>query len=256
MRYFAKLSYNGKNYCGWQRQPDAPSVQETLEKSFSTILRTAVEIVGCGRTDTGVHARQYFLHFDIDTALLPSFLLRINKYLPPDIAIKKIFEVEDKLHARFDANFRAYEYHIDFHKNPFETDTVFHFPFAKDLDFDKMQTAAKLLMEFESFYPFCKSKTDVKTMDCKLYRSEWEYQEDRERLIFYIAANRFLRGMVRLIVGMCLNVGLGKVKMEDVEKALQHQERLKKSWSVPPHGLFLTEIKYSGLTSNGAVVST
>lgn len=251
MRYFAELAYNGTNYNGWQRQPNAPSVQETIEKAFSLILRTPIEIMGCGRTDTGVHASQFFIHFDLEAIpkgfekdFQKTFLNRVNKYLPKDIAIFRIFEVKENAHVRFDAYYRAYEYHLIFDKNPFLPDTAFCFPRGKKIDFDKMQAAAKLLLSYEEFFTFCKTNSDAKTMLCDLKRSEWVWEKEGKHLVFHIAANRFLRGMVRLIVGMCINVGLGKIPLSEVKEALDQQKRLSKSYSVPPNGLFLTEVRY------------
>jgi len=244
MRYFAELAYKGTNYNGWQRQPNASSVQQTIEEAFSRILGTEIVITGCGRTDTGVHASQYFIHYDFDGEYPKGFLKRINKYLPTDIAIKNIEEVEGEMHARFGANYRSYEYHVVFQKDPFLTDSAFYFPFGKKVDFEKMQSAAKLLLKYDSFFPFCKTNSDAKTMLCDLKRSEWVWKKEGEHLVFHIAANRFLRGMVRLIVGMCLNVAVGKVTLEQLKEAMDNQTRLKKSYSVPPNGLFLNEVRY------------
>jgi tRNA pseudouridine38-40 synthase len=244
MRYFSELAYNGTNYNGWQKQPNAPSVQETIEDAFSTILSADIEVVGCGRTDTGVHASQYFMHFDFEGKFPKAFLNRVNKLLPADIAIRRIFEVKENTHARFDATLRSYEYRLVFEKNPFETHTAWHFPFGEKLDLKKMHEAARFLLDYEEFSPFCKTHTDVKTMRCRLTRSEWQLHNSEKRMIYHISSDRFLRGMVRLIVGMCLNVGLGKINLEDVRQAMDEQKPLKKSWSVPPHGLFLTEVKY------------
>jgi tRNA pseudouridine38-40 synthase len=244
MRYFSELAYNGTNYNGWQRQPNAPSVQQTIEEALATILNTAIEVVGCGRTDTGVHASQYFLHFDFEGKFPKEFLRRLNKLLPPDVAFRSIYEVAADAHARFDATRRSYEYHIVLDKSPFLTDTAWHFPFFEKLDLEKTQAAAALLLNYGAFQPFCKSNTDVHTMECTLFRSEWVFDAAASRLVFHISANRFLRGMVRLIVGMCLNVGLGKVELDEVRHALDQQVLLKKSWSVPPEGLFLTEVRY------------
>ncbi len=244
MRYFIELAYNGANYYGWQRQPREVSVQSTLEDAFSTILGTPTAIHGCGRTDTGVHARQYFAHFDFTDPLPKSFTQRLNKFLPPDIAIYRIFEVAPEAHARFDAHHRAYEYLIDFRKNPFGLQTSYYFPFAHQLDFNLMQQAGKLLMQYDEFFPFCKTNTDVKTMQCDLRRAEWVLDEERQQLVFHIAANRFLRGMVRLIVGMSLNVGLQKTSLKEVREAMDQQTRLKRSLSVPPQGLYLKDIRY------------
>ena len=243
MRYFAKLSYQGTKYSGWQRQPKVMTVQEKIEDAIATVLRTDVPVVGCGRTDAGVHALQYVLHFDSDEVLPEDFLFRLNRILPKDIAVQKVMEVKEGAHARFDASHRAYEYHVGPSKNPFTTNTAFFYPFYHKLDRDKMQTVATLLSEQTAFFPFCKSNTDVKTMDCSIFRSEWIFKEDE--MIYEVAANRFLRGMIRLIVGMSLNVGLGKLSIAEVEEALIKQERLRKSYSVPPQGLFLKDILYS-----------
>lgn len=244
MRYFVELAYNGTNYFGWQKQPQQISVQETIEKAFSTILRVPIAVTGCGRTDTGVHAKQYFLHFEFEAAFPKAFLSRINKVLPKDISIFRIFPVAADAHARFDAYHRAYEYHLSFVKNPFQQDTCYLYPYPQRPDMEKMQAAAQLLLEYQDFFPFCKSNTDVKTMVCDLKRAEWVMNADGKGMVFHIAANRFLRGMVRLIVGMTINVGLGKVNLEAVQEAMQQQTRLKKSWSVPPQGLFLKDILY------------
>lgn len=243
MRYFTELAYNGFHYSGWQIQPNSVSVQERIQGAFSTILGTEIEFVGCGRTDAGVHASQYFAHFDFDGTFPKSFLQRVNKLLPEEIVIYKIFEVKPDAHVRFDAFQRSYEYHLTFVKNPFQTQTTYFYPFAQKPDFDKMQAAAQLLLHYPAFQPFCKSNHDAKTLHCDLTRSEWQQLEEN-KLVFHITSNRFLRGMVRLIVGMCLNVGLEKVSLEEVKIALEQQILLKKSWSVPPEGLFLTEVKY------------
>lgn len=244
MRYFAELAYQGTSYHGWQNQPDKTSIQQTLEQAFSTILGTAIEVVGCGRTDAGVHARQYYIHFDYTGVFPREFLRRLNKFLPNDIAVFRIFEVGPEAHARFDASHRAYEYHIDFVKNPFHIDTAYFYPFAARPDAAKMEQAAKLLLDYEHFFTFCKAHTDAKTMRCDLRRAEWEGSPEEGSMVFHIASDRFLRGMVRLIVGMCLNVGTGKVALEEVRQAMEQQQWLKKSWSAPPEGLYLTDIRY------------
>jgi len=243
MKYFAELAYRGANYVGWQKQPNGRSVQETLEDAFSTILNTEIKVVGCGRTDAGVHASQYFLHFEFEGAFPKAFLNRINKFLPKDIAVYRIFEVAPEAHARFDAYERSYVYHITFQKNPFATETTYFYSYPSRPDFEKMQAAAQLLLAYREFYPFCKSDHDANTLVCELSRSEWKHI-DNQRIAFHITSNRFLRGMVRLIVGMCLNVGAGKVSLEEVKQALDQQMLLKKSTSAPPEGLFLREVKY------------
>jgi tRNA pseudouridine38-40 synthase len=244
MRYFIELSYLGKNYNGWQIQPNAPSVQVAIETALFTILREKIDITGCGRTDTGVHAKQYFAHFDVENEPPSSFLPRVNKILPQDISIYRLIAVESEAHTRFDAFHRAYEYHIEGRKNPFTQDTATFIYNFKDLDREKMQTAAKILLNYQEFAPFCKSDHDAKTLICTLYRSEWIWDDENHRAVYHIAANRFLRGMVRLIVGMCLNVGAGKISLVEVENALEQQILLSKSSSAEPQGLFLTDIKY------------
>ncbi len=245
MRFFSELAYNGTNYHGWQKQHNASSVQEVISQALATILGAEIEVVGCGRTDTGVHASRYFMHFDFEGQFPKEFLRRMNRLLPADIAIRQIFPVSDEAHARFDAILRSYEYRIVLDKNPFETYQAWHFPFFEKLDFEKMQQAARMLLNYSEFLPFCKSNTDVQTMKCSLHRSEWVLDLEQRKLTYSISANRFLRGMVRLVVGMCLNTGLGKTSLDEVQHAMETQIHLKKSWSVPPHGLFLTEVKYN-----------
>ncbi|MCB0635444.1 MAG: tRNA pseudouridine(38-40) synthase TruA [Lewinella sp.] len=242
MRYFMELAYNGTRFHGWQRQPADASVQETLEEAFSLILRHPIELTGCGRTDTGVHASQYFAHFEFPGDFPPGFLRRINKFLGPDIAIYAIFPVEGDAHARFSANYRAYRYDLTSRKDPFRRETAFYYPWAAQLDHDQMQAAARLLLDYEDFTPFCKTGSDAKTMRCTLHRSEWLFGE--HDLSYHIAANRFLRGMVRLIVGMCLSVGEGKLSLAEVRKAMDEQTLLPKSVSINPEGLFLCEVRY------------
>lgn len=249
MRYFLNLAYNGTRFCGWQRQPNAPSpqgvlrtVQATIEDTFSLILRQPVEIVGCGRTDTGVHALQYYAHFDFDGEFPPTFLDRANKLVGKDILLKKIIPVAPEAHARFDAYLRSYEYHVSFIKNPFTPETAWYFTQHKALNINEMQKAAELLRGYAEFAPFCKTHSDAPTMKCDISRSEWIFSEDKA--VFHISANRFLRGMVRLIVGACINIGLEQMTLDDLKKALDEQAPLKKSYSVPPTGLFLTAVKY------------
>jgi tRNA pseudouridine38-40 synthase len=242
MRYFLELAYNGTRLCGWQRQPNAPSVQERIEDAFTLILRQPIELMGCGRTDTGVHARYYVAHFDFEGDFPKSFLQRANKMVGHDIALKKLSAMPDEAHVRFDAYSRSYEYHISFVKNPFTTETEWFFPLYTTLDTQAMQKAAEILREYEDFAPFCKTNSDAKTMKCQLSCSEWIFEGDKA--VFYISANRFLRGMVRLIVGACVNVGLGQMSLEDLKTAMDEQSTLQKSYSVPPTGLFLTEVKY------------
>ncbi|MBL7829237.1 MAG: tRNA pseudouridine(38-40) synthase TruA [Saprospiraceae bacterium] len=244
-RYFLTLAYRGTHYCGWQTQPNAPSVQETLEMALTTILRQPIEITGCGRTDTGVHARYYVAHFDAIDALPPTFLNGLNSLLPEDIAVYGIKEVDSKAHARYDAFERSYQYHLSFRKDPFLTETAWFYPQFKKLDVAKMVETANLLPQYTSFLPFCKTDSSTEGYECLLKRAAWEELPDQSGLIFHITANRFLRGMVRLIVGACVQAGVGQIAPVDVQYALDHQKPLKKSLSVPAHGLFLTDVKYN-----------
>jgi tRNA pseudouridine38-40 synthase len=241
LRYFIEFAYNGKNYCGWQYQPHSPSVQETLNKALSTLLRTPIDMVGAGRTDTGVHATQMFAHFDHDGIAEPEKLaLRLNAFLPKDIAVNRFIALHDSAHARFDATSRTYEYHIHTFKDPFVHEGSwydFH-----PLDVDKMNEAAQLLFDFTDFKCFSKAHTDVKTYNCKITRADW--QQNGTRLVFTITADRFLRNMVRAIVGTLVNVGLGKLTLEDFRKIIESRDRGQAGFSVPAHGLYLTTVKY------------
>lgn len=244
MRYFLTLSYLGTRYSGWQAQPNAPSVQATLESALATILREPVEVTGCGRTDAGVHARYYVAHFDAEGDLPKNLLYGLNGLLPADIAVHDLRPVHSGAHARYDAFERSYEYHIALRKDPFATETTWFFPQNRHLNLKKMQQTADLLMNYSAFFPFCKTDSGVDSYNCEVRNVVWESKPAEYRLIFHINANRFLRGMVRLIVGACINVGRGKLQLEDVKAALEEQKPLEKSLSVPPHGLFLTAVRY------------
>lgn len=244
MRYFLTLAYRGTRYAGWQRQPNAPSVQETLEQALSTILRHPVEVTGCGRTDTGVHARYYVAHFDTDLQLPPSLLYSINSLLPSDIAVYAAAPVAADAHARFDAFERSYEYRIILRKDPFAVETEWHCPHGAMIDLEKVRAVAALIPQFREFFPFCKTDSGVDSYTCIISRSEWLFEPAQYRLTFYISANRFLRGMVRLIVGACIQAGKGQLSVDDVRHALENQTALQKSLSVPPQGLALTGVKY------------
>lgn len=244
MRYFLTLSYRGTRYAGWQVQPNAPSVQATLEAALSTILRENIEVTGCGRTDAGVHARYYVAHFDAHTALPPTFLNGINSLLPDDVAVHGIRAVKAEAHARFDAYERGYEYHISLRKDPFLVDTAWHIPQHERLDWGQMQAVAELLPRYSAFFPFCKSDSGLEHFACELKSARWAQRPEEHRWVFHITANRFLRGMVRLIVGACVQVGRGQLTLADVERALDEQISLKKSLSVPAQGLFLTDVRY------------
>ena len=241
MRFFIQFSYFGKAYHGWQNQPNAITVQEVLENGMSKLLNSPVSLMGAGRTDTGVHAKEMYAHFDIDTLdNIPEYIFRLNSFLPNDIAVDRIFEVEHDAHARFHATARTYEYHIDKKKDPFSTDLA-HFV-KKDLDIAQMNSAAALLLGKKDFECFSKSNTDVYTNICDLREAKWERKNDQ--LVFTITADRFLRNMVRAIVGTLINVGLGKYPADYVNTILKSKDRTKAGVSVPAKGLYLTSIVY------------
>jgi tRNA pseudouridine38-40 synthase len=243
MRWRIQLSYLGTRYCGWQKQPGDPSVQQTLEEAFSMILRQPVEIVGCGRTDSGVHARKYIAHADIEELEMgDKRLYQLNSVLPEDIVIQSIAETNPAFHARFDAVERCYRYYIHFKKDPFLQGQSFFLHHHGALNQIRMQNVASLLMQYQQFEPFCKTGSDADHFKCKLVESNWYFNEGHA--VYTIRANRFLRGMVRLIVGACLNVGLGKISLQDVETSLENQLPVAHAWSVPPEGLFLEDISY------------
>lgn len=244
-RFFVELAYLGTHYHGWQRQPNKRSIQETVENSFSTVLRQNIAIVGCGRTDTGVHASQYYFHFDFNNDLPPHFLSTLNRMLPKDIAIKQIILQEDSSrHARFDAFKRSYAYHITFQKNPFLALNTWKYNFALKPDPLLMQEAAQLITKYTNFTPFCKTGHNAKTMNCHISESTWHFDNVNQWAIYKISANRFLRGMVRLIVGAQIQVGIKKMSLEELKYALENQSQLKQGLSVPAEGLSLTEVKY------------
>lgn len=243
MRYFIELAYNGKAYFGWQFQPDAVSVQETLEKALYVLLQQPTPVTGAGRTDTGVHASRYFAHFETDEIINREPLIyKLNSILPEDIAVYDVFRVPDDAHARFDALTRSYNYNVIQRKDPFRVDR-FHYVKNK-LDVDRMNRAAALLKNYTDFKSFSKSKTDVKTYNCKITEAYWE--REGELLTFHITANRFLRNMVRAIVGTLLDIGLHKLELEDLHKIIESRDRQKAGTSVPAKALFLTGITYPG----------
>lgn len=245
MRYFIELSYHGKKYHGWQNQPDAISVQEVIEKALSTILRTEIAIVGAGRTDTGVHAKQMYAHFDTEKIFDSSALTyKLNSFLPNDIAVRAVYKVANDAHARFDATSRTYEYWIVTKKNPFHIHSA-HTVYKK-LDVSLMNEAAKELFNYKDFKCFSKTHTDVKTYICTIEKAIWE--QKNEVLIFTIRADRFLRNMVRAIVGTLLNVGLGKLSITEFKKIIESRDRSNAGTSVPGKALYLTEVTYPAET--------
>ena len=241
MRYFIEIAYNGKNYFGWQRQPKQMSVQQVIEESLSTLLREDIKITGAGRTDAGVHAKQLFAHFDFEAINdTKALVFRINSFLPKDISVINIFQVKDNAHARFDAVAREYEYVISLRKDPFSQ--YFAYQLNKIPDVDLMNKTAELLFNHIDFQCFSRSKTDVKTYNCVISKARWELIDNK--LTFTISADRFLRNMVRAIVGTLLDVGFGKTSVEDFQAILNSKNRSKAGASAPAHGLYLTKVKY------------
>ena len=241
LRYFIKLSYNGKNYHGWQIQSDVISVQEKLNTALSTIFQQKIQVVGAGRTDTGVHASQMYAHFDINKELNDNISYKLNSILPHDIAVQNVFLVDDEKHARFDAISRSYEYKIWLGRNPFLLDFSWQIHSQKP-NVKLMNEAAKLLLVYTNFQTFSKVKTEVYTFNCKVTEAYWQQKENE--LTFYITANRFLRNMVRAIVGTLLDVGLEKISINDFKNIIESKNRGNAGLSVPAKGLFLTNIKY------------
>ena len=240
MRYFVELSYDGNPFVGWQRQPAGDSVQSCLEDALSILFRKPISIVGAGRTDAGVHAHQLFAHVDLDEHVDQDLTFRLNKLLPKEIAVRNIIAVAQDAHARFDAVSRSYRYHITTQKNPFLQKRSYQF--AKPLDLDLMNQAAKILIDHEDFKCFSKSKTDVKTYVCDIQQVHW--QQNGSELVFFIQANRFLRNMVRSIVGTLIEVGLRKISISDFEAILASRDRSQAGYSVPAHGLYLEKVNY------------
>jgi tRNA pseudouridine38-40 synthase len=246
LRYFIKLAYKGTHYHGWQSQPNATSVQETLGKAVSVVLNSEVNLMGAGRTDTGVHAKEMYAHFDFETPFdTENIVHKLNSYLPKDIVVYAIIPVSSEAHARFDATKRTYEYHINSFKDAFIQDESWYF--HQSLDVDLMNEAAQLLFNYTDFQCFSKVNTDVNTFDCTIFEAQWTQSTDKhenDKLVFTISANRFLRNMVRAIVGTLVNVGMHKISLEDFETIIKSKNREKAGFSVPGHGLFLTKIEY------------
>ena len=242
MRYFVTFSYDGTRYHGWQIQPNGDSVQERLQWALSTLLRENITVTGAGRTDAGVHARKMVAHFDRKNMVDCSQLAyKLNKILPCDIAVQRVEQVSDDMHARFSATSRTYHYYIHTEKNPFlrAYSCELHYP----LDFMKMNVAARLLLEYEDFGAFCKSHADVKTTICHIMVAEWHIISDTS-WYFEITANRFLRNMVRAVVGTLIDVGRGRLSIDEFRKVIEGKQRTEAGESMPANALFLEDIRY------------
>ena len=242
IRYFIHLAYNGTRYHGWQIQPDAITVQEELEKCLSLKLGEKISLTGCGRTDTGVHARNFYAHFDVEKEIsnCEEFVHRLNIFLPNDIVIYKCWKVDNDLHARFDAKSRTYRYYISQTKNPFHIQDAFYY--YGRLNVELMQDAAKILFEYTDFTSFSKLHTQVQTNNCKIM--EARFFKVNDLLVFEIKADRFLRNMVRAIVGTLLEVGRNKLSIEQFRNIIENKNRCSAGTSMPAHALFLEDVTY------------
>lgn len=245
-RYFVELSYDGAAYCGWQRQPDAPTVQQTLEQALSTLLRCPTEVVGAGRTDTGVNASYYVAHFDVEKGVddCAQLVYKLNLILPHDVAVKAVRAVRADAHARFDAVEREYTYYLSQRKNPFRRHSAWQY--YVPLDMGRMNEAAAKLLEYDDFTSFAKLNSNNKTNICRVVKAEWRRAEwDDDLLIFRIRADRFLRNMIRAIVGTLVDVGRGRYTVEDFERILLSRDLSLSSAGAPAVGLFLSDVEYS-----------
>ncbi len=241
-RYFIEISYDGKEYHGWQIQPSSITIQQVLTDCLSKLLKYNINLVGAGRTDTGVHAKQMFAHFDLNFNINDNldFLYKINSFLPQDISVKSLKKVKNEAHARFDAISRKYEYIISRNKSPLFRNKVYHI--SKKLNIELMKKASNILFDFNDFTSFSKLHTQTKTNNCDIKNVFWKEKDDF--LIFQIEADRFLRNMVRAIVGTLIDIGLGKISLIDFENIIKSKDRSKASASAPAHALYLISIFY------------
>lgn len=244
-RYFIKLAYNGTNYHGWQMQDNAHSVQAEITGKLSLLLKEDVGIVGCGRTDTGVHAREFFAHFEVPELKFgkQDLVYKLNNFLPPDIAIHNIYEVPLDLHSRFSATSRTYKYHITLIKNPFSEKTSYYY--NGTLDIDAMNSACSFLLDYTDFTSFSKLHTQTATNNCVIKYAQFE--RIGNELVFTITADRFLRNMVRAIVGTLIEIGKRKMEAGEINSIIEAKDRGRAGFSVPAQGLFLERVGYESL---------
>ncbi len=243
-RYFIRIQYKGKNYHGWQVQPNAVSVQQVLDRCLGILLRTEIRSTGCGRTDAGVHAHDFYLHFDVPVLFgeqeCRDLAFKLDKFLPDDIAVLDLFRVKPNVHARFSAISRMYTYSVSRTKNPFNTEVSWHYTY--DLDLQKMQKAAERLLDFRDFAAFSKKDNDSFGTECTLMVSQWDVRD--QELVYTVKANRFLRNMVRALVGTQLQIGKGILTLDDLDRIVESRDRSEAGESVPAHGLSLIEVRY------------
>ncbi|MEO9805501.1 MAG: tRNA pseudouridine(38-40) synthase TruA [Reichenbachiella sp.] len=241
MRYFVDISYDGSSYHGWQIQNNARTVQGVLNEALSTILRTDISSIGSGRTDTGVHAIMQMVHFDHEKEIdADQLMAKLNSLLPKDIAINHLMRVKESASARFDAMSRGYVYKMHKHKSPFKEGQSYHF--NQSLDLEQMNLCCDLIKKWEDFEAMSKVKTEVNNFNCEIFNANWEKHNDGTH--FHVSANRFLRGMVRALVGTMLEVGQARMSISDFQKVLESKDRKKAGRSVPAHGLYLRDITY------------
>ena len=246
MRFFVHIAYNGQNFRGWQRQSGIYTVQETLENQLSTILKTPITIVGCGRTDAQVHANQYFFHFNVKEEWNFDLLFRLNKTLPHDISVYNIISMDENCHARFDVKHRTYDYFIHTYKDPFLTHRSSHYP-IENLNIDKMKRACDLISKYDDFKSFCKNPELYKHTICNVSSARLYTNINEDIFRFQIKADRFLRGMVRLLVGKIIEIGQGKISISDFEKQLKNEQQNIVHSPAYPQGLYLSKIEYNYL---------
>lgn len=240
-RYFLELRYVGTRYSGFQIQENAATIQSEIEKALRILLRQPVELTGSSRTDSGVHALQNYFHFDLEQELSSAIVYRINALLPADIAVRSIVKVKDEAHCRFHASSRAYAYHLYKEKDPLKTDRAWFYPYT--LAFEKLQRAADIVKEYEDFTSFSKRNTQVKTFNCTILESRWEQTEDG--YIYRVEANRFLRGMVRGLVGTMLQAGRGKISEQDLRDIITARDCTRADFTTPAHGLYLERVRFA-----------
>ncbi len=243
MRFFLEIAYNGTNYHGWQVQPNADTVQARMNYVLSNLLREEIYCVGCGRTDAGVHASQFYLHFDCQNHPPENFVFRLNRFLYKDIAVKRIIMVSNDAHTRFNATYRAYDYYIHFQKDPFLNDLSYYYQHFNKLDLQAMEEAFNYLKEVEDFASFQKKNESVTSL-CQIFKTELHLDQNEKKLRIHIAANRFLRGMIRLIVGALFVIGEGKTDIDTFKQIVSQKGILPYNRSAPACGLYLSDVRY------------